>query len=49
VIIEVSRANDTGGARRAVGDLGFTAQIAAKGVPAPLQAGRRWAVERTRS
>ena len=40
---------DTGAARQALAELGFTAQIAAKGVPAPLQAGRRWPVERTHS
>jgi hypothetical protein len=27
--------------------LGFTGEIAVKGVPAPIQAGRRWPVERT--
>lgn len=35
---------------RAVLDrLGFTGEIARKGVPAPLQAGQRWVVERTQS
>jgi transposase len=35
---------------RAVLDrLGFTGQIARKGIPAPLQAGKRWVVERTQS
>ncbi len=29
--------------------LGFTGDIARKGVPAPLQAGKRWVVERTQS
>ena len=29
--------------------LGFTGQIARRGTPAPLQAGRRWPVERTHS
>jgi hypothetical protein len=29
--------------------LGFTAEIARKGVPAPIQAGKRWVVERTHS
>ena len=41
--------DDTGAASQALADQGFTAQIAAKGVPAPLQAGRRWPVERTHS
>ena len=36
-------------ARHALAELGFAAQIAAKGVPAPIQAGRRWPVERTHS
>jgi hypothetical protein len=40
---------DTGAARHALAGQGFTAQMAAKGVPAPLQAGRRWPVERTHS
>ena len=35
---------------RAVLDrLGFTGEIARKGIPAPLQAGKRWVVERTQS
>ena len=29
--------------------LGFEGEIAVKGVPAPIQAGRRWPVERTHS
>jgi hypothetical protein len=29
--------------------LGFAGEIAVKGVPAPIQAGRRWPVERTHS
>jgi hypothetical protein len=29
------------------GSLGFTGEIARKGVPAPIQAGKRWVVERT--
>jgi hypothetical protein len=35
--------------RQALHDLGFTGQIAHKGTPAPIQAGRRWPVERTHS
>ncbi|MEV7872752.1 IS5/IS1182 family transposase, partial [Streptomyces sp. NPDC088124] len=30
-------------------ELGFTGAIARKGVPAPIQAGKRWVVERTHS
>jgi IS5 family transposase len=33
--------------RQTLSELGFTGQIAHKGTPAPLQAGRRWPVERT--
>jgi hypothetical protein len=36
-------------ARHALSELGIAAQIAGKGVPAPIQAGRRWPVERTHS
>jgi Transposase DDE domain len=35
--------------RQTLDDLGFAAQIAHKGTPAPIQAGRRWPVERTHS
>jgi hypothetical protein len=33
--------------RQLLGELGFDGQIARKGVPAPIQAGTRWVVERT--
>lgn len=29
--------------------MGFTAEIARKGIPVPIQAGKRWVVERTHS
>lgn len=35
--------------RQTLDDQGFAAQIAHKGAPAPIQAGRRWPVERTHS
>ena len=35
--------------RALLAELGFTAEIARKGVPAPIQAGKRWVVERTHS
>jgi transposase len=39
-----------GGPTRALLErLGFTGEIARKGIPAPLQAGKRWVVERTQS
>ena len=40
---------DSGPTRQTLSELGFTGQIAHKGTPAPLQAGRRWPVERTHS
>src|SRR5438094_2821918 len=40
---------DSGPTRQTLSGLGFTSQIAHKGVPAPIQAGRRWPVERTHS
>ena len=35
--------------RQLLGALGFDGQIARKGIPAPIQAGTRWVVERTHS
>ena len=35
--------------RQTLGDQGFTGQIARKGTPAPIQASKRWPVERTHS
>lgn len=35
--------------RQILADLGYAGQIAHKGTPAPIQAGRRWPVERTHS
>jgi hypothetical protein len=35
--------------RQLLDEQGFTSQIARKGTPAPIQAGRRWPVERTHS
>ena len=40
---------DSSVTRRTLDEQGFTGQIARKGTPAPLQAGRRWPVERTHS
>jgi Transposase DDE domain len=40
---------DSGPTRQTLGEQGYTAQIARKGTPAPIQAGRRWPVERTHS
>jgi IS5 family transposase len=40
---------DSGPTRQTLTERGFTGQIAHKGTPAPIQAGRRWPVERTHS
>lgn len=43
----MDRGYDSAKTRAALDELGFTGDIARKGVPAPLQAGKRWVVERT--
>jgi len=45
----LDRGYDSQPTRRLLDDLGFDGQIARKGIPAPLQAGTRWVVERTHS
>jgi hypothetical protein len=40
---------DSSPTRQTLAGLGFAGQIARRGTPAPLQAGRRWPVERTHS
>ncbi|MEU0559475.1 IS5/IS1182 family transposase, partial [Dactylosporangium sp. NPDC006015] len=40
---------DNNRSRDLLAELGFDAQIARKGVPAPIQIGKRWVVERTNS
>jgi hypothetical protein len=45
----LDRGYDSAVTRALLDELGFTATIARKGIPAPIQAGRRWAVERTHS
>jgi transposase len=49
VQVHLDRAYDTGPARALLDTFGFEGAIARKGVPAPLQAGARWVVERTQS
>jgi hypothetical protein len=49
ITAHLDRAYDGGPARALLDRLGFTGDIARKGVPAPLQAGTRWLVERTQS
>jgi hypothetical protein len=47
--VHLDRGDDSGVIRALLDDLGFTGEIARKGLPAPLQAGTRWVVERTQS
>jgi transposase len=47
VNVSLDRGYDGHRTRAALGELGFTAEIARKGVPAPIQAGKRWVVERS--
>jgi IS5 family transposase len=45
----LDRAFDNAPCRALLDELGFAGEIARKGVPAPLQAGTRWVVERTQA
>lgn len=47
--VHLDRGYDSGVTRALLDALGFTGAIARKGVPAPLQVGKRWVVERTQS
>ncbi len=49
VTAHLDRAFDSAPCRALLDELGFVGGIARKGVPAPLQAGRRWVVERTQA
>ncbi|MFD3537449.1 IS5 family transposase, partial [Streptomyces sp. NPDC058661] len=49
VNVNLDRGYDSAKSRALIAELGFTAEIARKGLPAPIQAGRRWVVERTHS
>jgi transposase len=49
VNVNLDRGYDSAKSRALIAELGFTAEIARKGVPAPIQAGKRWVVERTHS
>jgi transposase InsO family protein len=42
VNVNLDRGYDSGKTRTALAELGFTGEIARKGVPAPVQAGKRW-------
>jgi len=47
--LHLDRGYDSGKTRDLLDILGFDGEIATKGVPAPIQVGRRWPVERTHS
>lgn len=47
ITAHLDRGYDNASTRRLLVILGFRGEIARKGVPAPVQAGRRWVVERT--
>jgi len=49
VTVHLDRGYDGGPTRALLADLGFAGEIARKGVPAPVQVGARWVVERTQS
>ncbi|MFE7331232.1 IS5 family transposase [Streptomyces sp. NPDC057565] len=49
VNVNLDRGYDSAKSRAVLEELGFTGEIARKGVPAPIQAGKRWVVERTHS
>ena len=47
--VHLDRGYDSGVTRRRLAELGFMGAIARKGLPAPVQVGRRWVVERTQA
>src|SRR5262249_54635054 len=49
ITTHLDRAYDSAKTRALLDELGFTGAIARKGLPAPLQAGKRWVVERTQA
>ena len=49
LLVHLDRAYDGDPTRALLAELGFDGAIARKGVPAPVQAGSRWVVERTHS
>jgi hypothetical protein len=49
VTVHLDRAYDSRPTRALLDTLGFDGAIARKGIPAPIQAGSRWVVERTHS
>ncbi|WUD72202.1 IS5 family transposase [Streptomyces sp. NBC_00510] len=49
VNVNLDRGYDSAKSRVLIDELGYSAEIARKGLPAPIQAGKRWVVERTHS
>lgn len=49
VNVNLDRGYDSAKSRSLIAESGFTAEIARKGIPAPIQAGKRCVVERTHS
>jgi transposase len=49
ITVHLDRAYDSAKTRALLAECGFAGAIARKGVPAPLQAGTRWVVERTQA
>ncbi|KDQ65899.1 IS5 family transposase [Streptomyces sp. NTK 937] len=49
VNVNLDRGYDSNTSRALLRELGLTGEIARRGVPAPIQAGKRWVVERTHS
>jgi hypothetical protein len=47
--VHLDAAYDSGPTRELLTEFGFDGDIARKGIPAPIQAGGRWVVERTNS
>jgi transposase len=49
VTAHLDAAYDSGPTRQLLDDLGLDSEIAQKGIPSPIQVGKRWVVERTNS
>jgi len=47
--VHLDRGYDSAGTRDLLDELGYVHEIARKPIPAPIQAGKRWVVERTHS
>lgn len=49
ITAHLDRGDDSGVTRRLLAGLVITGELARKGIPAPLQVGKRWVIERTQS